>query len=300
MTDEFEFNLPDESVLTPSDRIRMLKLVTGTLRSRNISPDDLLDYIETNLAVGMPIGYLFGLTLSNNTSDPTNDIDIAIGRCRSSDNAADLVLASAITKRLDVVWTVGTNQGGLDTGSIGNNTYHVWLIKRSDTGVVDALFSLSASTPTMPASYDYKRRIGSIMRVGGAIVTFVQTGDYFRRKASVLDVDVSNPGTSAATRTLSVPTGIKVKAFMNLRLECGAGTGTNCLLSDLDANDEAPSGTVAPLGNLNIPASGFQNLILEIMTNTSAQIRSRNNASDANTIIRIATLGWEDTRGRLS
>jgi len=245
-------------------------------------------------------GHLKGLTLSNNGTDPTNDIDIAVGTAIDSTDAVNIVLAGALTKRLDAAWAVGTNQGGLDTGSIANTTYHIWLIKRSDTGVVDALFSTSASAPTMPASYNYKRRIGSIMRVGGAIVTFVQTGDYFRRKASILDIDVSNPGTGAVTRTLSVPTGIKIKALMNLRLECGAGTGTNCLLSDLDANDEAPSGTAAPLGNLNVPASGFQNIVIEIMTNTSAQIRSRNNASDANTLLRIATLGWEDTRGRLA
>ena len=112
---------------------------------------------------GLPQNYITGLTLSNNATDATNDIDIAIGSARDSTNAADIVLASALVKRLDAAWAVGTNQGGLDTGSIANGTYHVWLIQRSDTGVEDVLFSTSATAPTMPANYDYKRRIGSIL-----------------------------------------------------------------------------------------------------------------------------------------
>jgi len=77
-----------------------------------------------------------------------------------------MTLASGLTKRLDANWAVGTNQGGLDTGSIANTTYYVWLIQRSDTGVVDALFSLSSTSPTMPSNYDRKRLVGSFSRVG--------------------------------------------------------------------------------------------------------------------------------------
>ncbi|MBD9456007.1 hypothetical protein IB244_31560, partial [Rhizobium sp. RHZ02] len=97
-------------------------------------------------------GALYGLTLSNNAGDATNDIDIAVGMA-TTDSTTDprtMALASALTKRLDAAWAVGTNQGGLDTGSVGDNTYHVFLIQRSDTGVVDVLFSLSATSPTMP------------------------------------------------------------------------------------------------------------------------------------------------------
>jgi hypothetical protein len=113
-----------------------------------------------------PAGHLYGLTLSNNGSDAANDIDIAVGSA-ASDAASSVMmtLASALTKRLDAGWAVGTNQGGLDTGAVGNNIYYVWEIQRSDTGVVDALFSLSSTAPTMPANYDRKRVIGSFARV---------------------------------------------------------------------------------------------------------------------------------------
>src|SRR5690606_22429348 len=66
---------------------------------------------------GMPRSYLAGLGLANNATDPSNDIDIADGAARADDDAADLVLASPLTKRLDAGWTAGSGQGGLDTGS---------------------------------------------------------------------------------------------------------------------------------------------------------------------------------------
>jgi len=73
-----------------------------------------------------PRSYLAGYKVSNNGTDPTNDLDIAVGTARDSTNATDLTLASALTKQTDVAWAVGTNQGCLDTGVVGNNTYHIW------------------------------------------------------------------------------------------------------------------------------------------------------------------------------
>ena len=52
-----------------------------------------------------------------------------------------LSLASAYTKTTSA-WGVGTGNGSLDTGSIANSTwYHVYLIKRVDTGVVAFCFN---------------------------------------------------------------------------------------------------------------------------------------------------------------
>lgn len=240
-----------------------------------------------------------GLTLSNNGVDATNDIDIAAGYACATGGGALMTLASSLTKQLDAAWAVGTNQGGLDTGSIANDVYHVWLIRRSDTGVVDALFSASATSPTMPTSYDQKRRIGAIIRAGAAILAFTQFGDHFRLSTSVLDIDVTNPGTSAVTRTLaSVPDGIRVKALFNAFMT-NTGAVERMYISELAASDQAPSGTAAPLRNLTMHVAGFAvSSQLEIMTNTSGQIRTRHESSDANTVFRIATLGWTDYRGK--
>lgn len=249
----------------------------------------------------LPAGHLFGFTLSNNGSDATNDIDIAIGECVSDDVTASdrvrMALTSAITKRLDAAWAVGTNNGGLDTGAIANTTYHLWVIQRTDTGVVDVLFSTSATSPTMPTNYTKKRRIGAILRESAAIVGFVQDGNYFRRKSGAFDVNANNPGTSAVTRTLSVPTGIQVYAQVNGQAEAG-GSPVICYLSDLATNDDAPTGGGAPLGTSGSEGSNSGFFWLSVRTNTSGQIRSRVSFSDASTDVRIATMGWIDTRGQ--
>ena len=259
--------------------------------------------LETGLAGGGGLSVLFdylsGLTLSNNGCDATNDIDIAVGVACASDQSAMLTLAAGLTKRLDAAWVVGTNQGGLDTGSIANTTYHVWLIRRSDTGVVDALFSTSATSPTMPTSYDQKRRIGSILRESGTIIPFTQDGDFFRRTNSKQVTTSANPGTSPVTVTLAVPIGIKVFALLNAHVT-SATTPAGVYVSPLIATAEHPtSGTGVP-GATTRGNSAQDGRVgnIEEYTDTSAQIRYEVSASDANTNVYIFVLGWRDGRSR--
>ena len=249
-------------------------------------------------------GHLFGLTLSNNGVDATNDIDIAVGTAVDSTEALTMRLTSALTKQLDAVWAVGTNAGMLDTGAVANTTYHIFVITRVDTGVVDILASTSATAPSMPASYTLFRRIGSILRVAGAIVLFTQDGDYFRRSTSILDVSAANPGTAAVTRTLSVPIGINIYAMFNGgTANSGAAGNAVYYFSDLASTDAAVSLTVAPLGQGPLVqtaanAVGFAFGTFSIRTNTSAQIRSRLLFSDASVTLYMATLGWIDRRNQ--
>ena len=241
-------------------------------------------------------GALYGLTLSNNGSDATNDIDIAVGIALDSTNAEVIKLGSSITKRLDATWAVGTNQGGLDTGSIANTTYHVWLIKRSDTGVVDALFSTSASAPTMPTNYDYKRRIGSIIRTGGAIKAFYQRGDDFVWATPSQDVNTTNPGSSAQTITLTVPSGIVVKADISAETS-NPGSNHYIFFSPTAVADQAASASVSQMSVNGTVRFGVGNL--QTYTNTSAQIRARWSASGASDVWVVNTNGYRDDRGRI-
>lgn len=241
---------------------------------------------------------LNGLTLSNNVTDATNDIDIAAGSCVSDDGTTVMVL-SAITKRLDAAWAVGTNQGGLDTGAIANTTYHVWVIGRVDTNVTDVLFSASATSPTMPANYTKKKCIGSIIRVSAAILAFTQTLNRFRLSTPFVEIDATNPGTSAVTRTLTqVPLGVALLADLTVGVYPGT-TNPSAYLSALSSADVVPqaAGTAA----LTAPgqaSSGAQWDFFPVMvlTNTSAQIRSRMSSSGAADHLGITTYGWIDTR----
>jgi hypothetical protein len=257
----------------------------------------------TNLGLS-PIsrGDLWGMTLSNNGSDATNDIDVAAGSC-ASDDATDanrvLLAPGALTKQLDAVWAAGNAAGGrISSESLVNGTWHVYAFRRSG-GSDDICFSQSL-TPTLPDSGTNKRRIGSILRESAAIVGFVQTGRLFMRKTGVQDVAATNPGTAAVTRTLSVPTGIAVDALINSNC---VNVGSNSLvwLSPLSINDQAPSGTVAPgytyFGSNTSTANwGIGGIV--VTTNTSGQIRSRISVSDANTVLYINTIGWVDSLGK--
>lgn len=256
-----------------------------------------------DLLAAVPLrGYLSGLTISRNAT--VTSLDIAAGVARDDGNADFMNLASAITKSLNANWAVGTGEGGLDTGSKANSTwYHVFLIKRVDTGVVDALFSLSAASPTMPANYTLKRRIGSILTdSSGDIVAFSQNGDEFLWSAAVGDVNASSPGTSAVTRALTVPSGLSVWA------KCIIGvTNTNnantCFarVSALDTDDEAPNVGTSQIPQAGALAGAVTHSYVEIppvRTNTSGQVRSRVSLSNANVTFRITTLGWIDRRGR--
>jgi|GEM_PF-6439785 len=58
----------------------------------------------------------YGLLLSNNSSDPSHDIDISVGACLDSTNAAFLVLSTGLTKQIDAAWAQGTDAGGFPSG----------------------------------------------------------------------------------------------------------------------------------------------------------------------------------------
>jgi hypothetical protein len=247
-------------------------------------------------AGSVPAGHLFGLTLANNATDVTNDIDIAIGVCASEDTEpVKMVLASALTKRLDASWTVGSGSGGLDTGSIANRTYHVWLIRRPDTGVVDALFSASASAPTMPANYTQKRRIGSIVRLSGSIRGFLQDGDVFNYAVAVTD-RASTSAQAATTLTMTVPTGINVRPiFSQQQVQNTAGAAVTSFANGSSAFAEQQELCVTKATTEKSNADIFGHF----QTNTLAQLRYEVVISSGTLASNVTqTRGWIDTRGR--
>jgi hypothetical protein len=234
--------------------------------------------------------YYSGLKLSNNVSDATNDIDIATGCAADTTNVAIMKLTSAITKRLDAAWAVGTGNGGLDTGAIANGTYHVFLIQRSDTGVVDALFSTSPTAPTMPTNYDRKRRIGSIIRESAALVGFTQFGNEFIRNSLSLEFANSLGTTSAVLQALKVPTGIQVVAKTMIGL-LYVSAGNYGVFTSPDQTDTAASATNYTMFVLSTSTLTWTQA--QIRTNTSGQVRLRTDHATGIQIY-INTIGWID------
>ncbi|SFV11295.1 hypothetical protein [Bradyrhizobium arachidis] len=238
--------------------------------------------------------YLAGLTLS--TAGSSSSFGVAAGVATDSTNVDFLSLASAYAKTTGA-WAVGSGNGALDTGTIASSAwYHVFLIKRPDTGVVDVLISLSATSPTLPANYTLFRRIGSLCTAASQWIKFTQLGDEFIWDVSTLSLNASPVGdTLAHALTVNVPTSVKVTAILSVGGIAGSGADGRVYISEFDKSDEAP-------GNSNLNAGvqgstalqGWQRFL--VRTNASAQIRYR--AFNATGQLIVNTQGWIDRRGR--
>lgn len=250
----------------------------------------------------IPRALIDGLTYANNGTDATNDIDIAVGSAMDGTNARMMVLGSALTKRLDAAWAVGTNQGGLDTGSASDTDYFIWLINRSDTNVTDVLFSTSSTAPTMPANYNYKRLIGWFRRASSAIVAFkvyetAGGGINFLWSSPTIDVSTTSLTSSRRVDVIKVPVGFPVYATINAGIE-NSTTPSNAWIYCPDQADLAPGSTsspTAPLLNVTYLTSTSNYAVqLRVWTDSSAQIAARANTSIAR--YAVATIGFEWSR----
>ena len=259
--------------------------VKANTTGASASPSDVT---LANFALVLPLrSYLAGLTLS--TAGSSGTFGIAAGVGTDSTNAVLLSLASAYTKTTSA-WAVGTGNGGLDTGSIANATwYHVYLIERVDTGLVDVIFSLSASAPTLPTNYTLYRRIGSMKTDGSAHwLIFTQFGDVFTWGAGVPTTDVNGVATTGtpANKVLQVPTGIQVIAQFAVELVGATPIGMNFYTpgQGVPAIAQIYAGPTASGGNFGI------------LTDTSAQITAV--ASNIGSLYYVSAYAWIDTRGR--
>jgi len=226
---------------------------------------------------------------------------IAAGTVIDSTDAKVFAIA-ALTKTTSA-WAVGSAAGGLDTGTIAaNTTYHIFAILRSDTGVTDYLFSLSATAPTLPTNYDFKKRIGS-WRTDGSSQWYKghSSGDYFfwdlGMDAVFVRVTETDAGTSAVTRAMPIPLGVILFWFGTVNIRT---FGTSCgvivsSLTDGDAVADVSRSTVT-VDFIAATARLSASDVSEIETDTSAQIRTRQSTSDSGTIINLYTRGWRDPR----
>ena len=241
-----------------SDLTQDTTLAEGTLfevsnagYSRSISAIDVLKYSI--------LDQIRGFSISNNVSDANNDIDITVGMCLDSTREELIynMTGSTLIKRLDANWSVGTNAGGLDTGSKATSTvYYIYAIKKDADGSIDYLFSVNATTPTMPAGYTYKRLIGTcITDVSGNILS----GTWNRINGNQISFVFSTPVASLAITTsanntrntlaLTVPSGNICEVFFNTHFNTQTGSANYGIVLSPYAADIAPLKSNANLGS---------------------------------------------------
>lgn len=253
-------------------------------------------------------GMLYGLTLSSNGANPTTQVDIAAGRCIDSTNLHFMTCA-AMTKRLDQGWAVGTGNGFRYSGAaITDTTYHIYAVTTAagvqdyyaDPSTVIATVLAHLQAETGGSAYIYARRIFSIVRVAAAIKKFYQLGDNVVWDVQTADDAQNNPGTAARSITLTVPTGIIVRARVVAGLvDSSASPIRFMLITALEQADTAPALNLFTLAMWDGGSAGSGNSALaDIKTDTLGRIRSRMSSGGANITQYISTVGYYDDRGR--
>jgi hypothetical protein len=245
----------------------------------------------------IPPYYLGGMTLvyGNATS-----LFVRPGGCTSLLRTDFMVLNSNLTKTL-APWAVGMGNGGLDTGTINPNSwYHFYIIKRPDTGVVDAIFSTNAASPTMPANYTQYRRVGSFRTdASGNITNFSQVGDQFLFAVPILSYN--NIGFTAGASTsyqLTTPQGYKHEALFNIHVSGGYTVNTQITYWSPDQGSTFGAFPVgSDLSSIQSTAASTPSGLIRLRTGVSANIYIYSNQAIGAGIY-INSHGWYDNRDK--
>jgi hypothetical protein len=161
----------------------------------------------------LPPNFLDGFVVTNNGTDSEHDIDVSAGDARDVDDGGNIVNSSSITKQIDAAFAEGTNQGGLDTGTVAADTdYFVWVIAKLD-GTADALISLSDSSPTLPSGFTLKALSTKIRTDSSSNI--IQ--DYLNAKMPDPEVIFEGP-VVAATANFDLPWGSKTYRRLTIEL----------------------------------------------------------------------------------
>jgi hypothetical protein len=263
---------------------------TGILHPLAVGSGLALNLTTKTLTGVLPTGHFSGGAMTH-AVDADHDITIAACKVRDDTDAADIVLASALTKQADAEWAAGTNAGGRDAGTVppASGTIHVWAIKSASTGVVDVLLSISATAPTLPINFDYKRLIGSYRTNSSSNIIpgdWVGTGNErkFIFDTRINDIFIYNPGTSAVLGAVSSPGGL----ITEVEVYAFATSGTSLQywrLSSPQSTDVSPTSGENDVVNFHL--RGFY------CTDTSSRIRYRFNASGAGDGLWLTTISYK-------
>lgn len=161
------------------DGADLVRLAVGTNGKVLVAKSTTASGVEWALALST--GFLTGARMSPDAVTPDEQTDIAPGSCRDADDTFDMVWTGTLTGDVTVVGPDGRDAAAAVTA---NTHYFVYVIVDS-TGANPpaALYSLSATAPTLPGGYDKKRRMGAVLTDSAIdFWSFVQTGNGTTRR----------------------------------------------------------------------------------------------------------------------
>src|SRR5258708_10764511 len=271
--------------------------------------------------VGIPAimrSYLAGLTLS--TAGASTTFGIAAGVAADSTNADIMSLAAAYTKTTGS-WALGSGNGALDTGSVTVSTwYHVFSIKRPDTGVVEVMVSLAPGTSSAvaisnasPANVNWNGHglqvnTPIVFSTTGALPTGLTAGTqyYVKLVSDVNNFSVSLTQGGAAVATSSAGSGTHTATSNPILANANAAYTLFRRIGSMLTNGSSQWVKLSQLGDeflwdvagQDAAAAGIPAIWNGAMrTDTNRQIRLRASASVTGGYY-IQTRGWIDRRGK--
>ncbi|MBW4692187.1 MAG: hypothetical protein KME27_10520 [Lyngbya sp. HA4199-MV5] len=266
-----------------------------------LTTPDSLPYLTTDAQFLL----VEGLECSQNGSNPQY-VDLTAGKAAIDvQGVRYTVTSAAFTKRLNAAWAIGTNAGGLLTGSSfpASTTLHCYVMRRRSNGVVDHGFHTSATQTTFTDGssnvWDLRLHM-SLLTDATQMVPIDQNGNEVTFRTPYSDVSTGIP-TTATLYTLSVPTGIALKAKLDVFWGRQSSTGNLYFwLSDPASPDLTITTSVFngySSAFATTPAAFITASVPYVVgTNTSAQVRCKANAvSGVNT--QLLTRGYFHPRG---
>jgi len=156
----------------------------------------------------------------------TRDITVNTGEVVFSDNSR-IVIGTEFTKRINATFVAGTDVGGLDAGSVANNTlYYIYIISNAANTLVDAIFSLSATAPTMPSGYTKRVRVGSVLTNASAQISLYKATLQEYSNNGTVQAFFLLEGTSAGVSNITIQHGANWASDTNRFLFDSAGNFT--------------------------------------------------------------------------
>jgi hypothetical protein len=194
--------------------------------------------------------------------------------------------------------TAGSGAGGLDTSTIGANTwYHKFIIYNPTGAVTAALCSLSPTSPTMPAGYTHWKRTGAFRSDGTANkwpLSMVWNGDWAQYKPAS-GSNLTSLFAAATGTSVTYPTAIALGAYVpptaiGIQVEMMFGNGASPGWASLSPNAQIAQ-AAAPLHMVNGGASGITiNVPGRFVLESTNLYWGVSNASACT----VAVHGWED------
>ena len=166
--------------------------MAGAINSWNAAKPAAADYIDVSqgdiannyAAIAVMVGALMqNLVLTQSSASPAV---LTITADRLALFNTDTVPLCYVARSANLTATItASGANGLDTGSEAASTwYFAWAIYDPTNDVLASLLSTSATAPTMPSGYTFKRLVGAVRNDGSSnFIAFVQRGNRVTYKA---------------------------------------------------------------------------------------------------------------------